>query len=967
MRNDIKEPIFSLPPFKTNNLFITNSQTIDWGLDMLNIPNFWRYSKGEGIKVAILDTGIAINHPDLRHAIIKCKDFTNSISGIADTRGHGTHCAGIIAACDNSLGIVGVAPEAKLLIGKVLNDNGSGNAEMIAEGIWWAIEEDADVISMSIGSPYKFEIIETALYAAIEKGVHVICAAGNSGPYLGTVEYPGAYDSVITVGSIDRRQKIASYSSRGKEVDIVAPGDDILSCYPPNGYATLSGTSMATPFVAGVAALILAKHRNFGGSSEIKDKLDLLNHLRYTALDLGDIGFDEHYGYGLINPQKLFTANIKNNIVQAQNIGSMGGFYASDTDMSMKVKIRKLLRAYKRGEIDDIPFCDLIENSGMEEDVVYEIIDQELRVELQTLEHSPAKTIKLPEHENAWENWLENIAMYDIVVIPAPKQILELVGYVKDAHQRGTTVHCVGSGHSFSDITLPKKGGYLILPHETLDYVKNIVDKNFEDIDCQKLTQLANLYKNSGLLIENLADADYYFEVKYNAKIRVLNCQLDKIGKALPVLGGFDGQTIMGVVSTSTHGSRHDLGPIPSMVASICLVTKDGEIWHVEPASAPITDKTKFQTAYGDTRKLIQDDDYFKAILVNMGCMGIVYSIVIKTVDSFYINECRMPSTWKQEKEYLKQEGLVYMNRLHDRQRQDGEKGRTLEYSLIVNPYGKQKCISTKRVKSKENKKPTNAKGIRSFPEWCDKMLKWMGVNLGILDGLTNPKRKKFPEANLNLALGLIKDPSYIDKSYEVLVNSPNQDFRGFALEIATPFDGVNHKHLDVIDRIFALMKEYGERPDDKKRLFVNPVAIRFVNKCDAYLSPQTEWQTKDPSGITVMIEILLASRHQKKTPAPYIAIKEDKRRLSLLLDLFVDLRKDYSNLRIHWGLHGVQNEDDIKLKDIYTQMLKTYPDFKKWLNIYHELNPKGVFSNSFTERMGIDCLNSNPHPSIIS
>ncbi|MBQ4821519.1 S8 family peptidase [Aquimarina sp. MMG016] len=301
------EPIFSIPPFKVEQVYTANSQTIDWGVELLGVPNFWRFTKGKGVKVAVLDTGVTYTHPDLRGAICEMKDFTNSPSGVGDVNGHGTHCAGIIAARDNSTGVIGVAPESQLIIGKVLGDDGSGSEDMVANGVQWAVEKGAHIISMSLGSPYPSEKIYNAIKAAMDDGVFVICAAGNNGPSLDSVDYPGAFEETIAVGSIDRRKRISKFSSNGVQVDIVAPGDEILSTYPPRGLAKLSGTSMATPFVAGISALILSKHNEYLGQTPIKKQKDLEEHLRKTAIDLGLVGFDIKYGYGLINPEQLFS------------------------------------------------------------------------------------------------------------------------------------------------------------------------------------------------------------------------------------------------------------------------------------------------------------------------------------------------------------------------------------------------------------------------------------------------------------------------------------------------------------------------------------------------------------------------------------------------------------------------------------------------------------------------------------
>lgn len=302
-----REPIFRLPPYTVHNIFVGLSEIQDWGLKLLNIPSLWRITEGEGVKVAILDTGVSLNHPDLTGSVPagNFKDFTNSPHGIADQQGHGTHCAGIVAARKNSRGVVGVAPKAELLIGKVLGDDGSGMGENIAAGVNWAVEQGADIISMSLGAQVDIPIIHDAIKAGVEKGAFFICAAGNDS--LNFVDYPGAYKETIAVGSINRRCQLSSFSSVGEEVTIVAPGEDVLSTYPPNAYVKLSGTSMATPFVAGVVALMLSKHRKFGGETPLDTQADVEKHLSMMAIDLGAPGFDPQFGWGLINPGSLLT------------------------------------------------------------------------------------------------------------------------------------------------------------------------------------------------------------------------------------------------------------------------------------------------------------------------------------------------------------------------------------------------------------------------------------------------------------------------------------------------------------------------------------------------------------------------------------------------------------------------------------------------------------------------------------
>ncbi|MDM8538590.1 S8 family peptidase [Desulfobacterales bacterium HSG17] len=291
-------PLFRIPPFRVENVVLSASEIVDWGLITLEIPTIWRQTSGEGIKVAVLDTGIAFLHTDFQGAIEDSADFTGSSAGASDLNGHGTHVAGIIAARRDSRGVVGVAPLSSLLIAKVLGDDGYGREDWVADGIRWAVQKGAHIISMSMGAPGYSRIIHNAIREAVDANVFVICAAGNSGSRVGAVDCPGRFPETIAVGSIDRRQEISSFSSIGIQVDIVAPGDRILSTYPPNTFSTLSGTSMATPFVSGVVALMLAKHRDFGGETPIRDNIDLRNHLSVTKIKhslLSEITYSLNY------------------------------------------------------------------------------------------------------------------------------------------------------------------------------------------------------------------------------------------------------------------------------------------------------------------------------------------------------------------------------------------------------------------------------------------------------------------------------------------------------------------------------------------------------------------------------------------------------------------------------------------------------------------------------------------------
>jgi len=251
------------------------SQVIDWGLMQSSIPEAWKYTMGEGINVAILDTGIA-EHPDMEGAILSPLNFSGENDHV-DYNGHGLHCASIVGARNNEMGMVGVAPGCNIIPVKVLGNNGSGSYEGIIAGIQGAMDAGADIISMSLGSPTEAPIaLHEKIKEATNKGIIVLAAAGND---AGRTNYPARYDEVIAVAALDRTGNLAHFSSRSDEVDAVAPGVDIYACHLNKGYAKLNGTSQACPFMAGVCALLLAWSRKTPDVPLIKNYQDMLQRL----------------------------------------------------------------------------------------------------------------------------------------------------------------------------------------------------------------------------------------------------------------------------------------------------------------------------------------------------------------------------------------------------------------------------------------------------------------------------------------------------------------------------------------------------------------------------------------------------------------------------------------------------------------------------------------------------------------
>ena len=251
----------------------------------------WR---GWGIVVAVLDTGVDTEHPDLRDNLVEGYNFVDKNNDVTDLDGHGTMVAGIIAAvANNSLGIVGVAPDVKVMPLKVLTSEGGSWIDLDL-AILYAVNHGAKIITMSLGGKYALlgTATETAIKYAYQHGCVLIAAAGNdnsSEPF-----YPAAYDEVIAVSAIDQNDTKAQFSNYGNYVDLCAPGVNILSTMINGTYAYGSGTSFAAPFVAGVAALLLSKNL------ELKPQ-EVAETLYNQAEDLGDDRWDPYYGWGLVN------------------------------------------------------------------------------------------------------------------------------------------------------------------------------------------------------------------------------------------------------------------------------------------------------------------------------------------------------------------------------------------------------------------------------------------------------------------------------------------------------------------------------------------------------------------------------------------------------------------------------------------------------------------------------------------
>lgn len=289
---------------------------LQWHFPVINIPDAWDLSTGSGVTVAVVDSGVNTFGYDSfgrfsESRILPGYNAILRLPGGMDLNGHGTHVAGTIGQETNNItGVAGIAYHAKILPVKVMSFLGFGLDSWIIRGIRWAADNGADIMNLSIGGGAPSQALKSAVDYAYEKGVTVVAASGNDG--FGEVDYPAAFENCIAVGAVQYDKLLTAYSNYGEALDLVAPGGDLGQDQNGDGYGdgilqeTFSylglfwgymfstGTSMASPHVAGVAALVKSSHPEYG-PDQVRQVLE------DTAEDLGNPGWDERYGYGLVD------------------------------------------------------------------------------------------------------------------------------------------------------------------------------------------------------------------------------------------------------------------------------------------------------------------------------------------------------------------------------------------------------------------------------------------------------------------------------------------------------------------------------------------------------------------------------------------------------------------------------------------------------------------------------------------
>ncbi len=276
-----------------------------WALNRVQFDKAWAVSRGAGVVVGVIDSGVDASHPDLAGRVLRGATFLGAgyehHQGQTDVAGHGTHVAGIVAASPASpTGVSGGAPAATVLPVRVLDEDGAGWGSDVATGIVWAVDHGAKVLNLSFGSTTPSAALQAAVAHARKKGVVLVAASGNDGAD-GPISYPAAYPGVLAVGAIDPGDVAVPFSTTNPYVGISAPGESVLSTVPrvvdPSRLAERSGTSMATPYVAAAAALVVAAQPALTGA-------EVVARLQETAQDLGPAGRDDAYGSGLVDPAR---------------------------------------------------------------------------------------------------------------------------------------------------------------------------------------------------------------------------------------------------------------------------------------------------------------------------------------------------------------------------------------------------------------------------------------------------------------------------------------------------------------------------------------------------------------------------------------------------------------------------------------------------------------------------------------
>ena len=515
-----------------------------------------------------------------------------------------------------------------------------------------------------------------------------------------------------------------------------------------------------------------------------------------------------------------------------------------------------------------------------------------------------------------WTNYVHDQSANPLKLF-RPDGLAELRAILQEAREKGYKVKAIGSGHSSSDIAVT--ADYMIDTHG----MDRVLDVGLLDLSPQGAGAAGG--GAAGAAARGATAGDLFF-VECGITIKAVNRELEKRGKALINMGAYDGQTIAGVLSTSTHGSGMELGAFPAYLKAILLLAEDGTLYHIERSPGKGISRGPVRLAGGDGGnagsgykgsgedqriRFIQDDDTFLTAGVSMGCLGIIYAVVIEVMGQYMLEENRYFSTWDKVREDLSRGNILRDNR---------------HLEVLVSPYrykGKDhKCLVTRRnIIHKEYRSPLIPRGHRKIlPELFVRLVPDILLDAGIRFLVNH-----FPGIApwfVQTSLNTLTDRDYIDKSYEVLNLGPDNNLAAYSSEIALP----SHSYLDAVEEIIRVVNQ---SVTEGKQYLTAPFSLRFVQTNDFFLSMQ---YAHPGEKFVCMIEFPTVSGAIGGTQ---------------LLARIESALYNYGGIP-HWGqinhVGGVGRASAGAL----------YPRFRDWMKVWRTLSPEGRFENEFTHRCGI-------------
>ncbi len=479
------------------------------------------------------------------------------------------------------------------------------------------------------------------------------------------------------------------------------------------------------------------------------------------------------------------------------------------------------------------------------------------------------------EIRKTWKNHLGNQRI-DPLRIYAPRSIAEVQQIVRLARERGVNVRAVGSGHSWSDVALTE--GFLLEPTGMTRVPASEPDFIRADWAARRLVRAEG-----------------------GARIRELNAWLDANGMGFANLGGYDGQTIAGVTSTSTHGSGVGFGPLNDALRSLDVVVGDGSVQRIEPSDGP-TDRAAFEAHFGDGRRLVQDDHVFDAVCVGMGCMGVICTAMIEVRERFFMREVREMHPWAKVRADLEDGGVLQRHEHYE-----------LAFSPYDDGYPYPFLVTTRDTVGDPRNRPWD----KRMRNWLVEAAALFPFTPHVINLILDVAPRLAPAMLRGSVRSLVKD-EYDAVSFKVFNIGTLNNLPAYSCEIAVPTDG---RHIEAVETIFRVARERRELGQVYQS---SPIALRFVQASPAYLSMMNGRDT-------MMIELIGLNGN----------------------DGGIELLKAYEEAlyalggRPHWGhINTLSGSGEF--------VASMYPRLGDWLEVRAALDPDGVFDSPFTKRVGL-------------